>query len=114
LVPRGAAGLACDDDAVALGPMRLVDSATDAAGRRRYRLRPTAEIAQALRLAYGSAPNEIERCRRGLAHIAQLLTAGERAPACIRAVQLAFPEIAPDGMAKLAHAASLQKYNPNW
>ena len=34
--------------------------------------------------------------------------------ACIRAVQLAFPEIAPEGMAKLAHAASLQKDNPDW
>jgi Mannosyl-glycoprotein endo-beta-N-acetylglucosaminidase len=114
LVPHGAAGLACDDDGVALGPMRLVDSATDAAGRRRYRLRPASEIAEALRLAYGSASKQIERCQRGFARIAQLLSAGERAQACIRAVQLAFPEIAPDGMAKLAHAASLQKYNPNW
>jgi hypothetical protein len=114
LVPRGAAGLACDDDGVTLGPMRLVDSATDTCGRRRYRLRPAAEIAQALRLAYESAPGEIERCQRGLADIAQLLTAGERARACIHAVQLAFPAIAPEAMAKLAHAASLQKYNPNW
>ncbi len=114
LVPRGGAGLACDDDGVALGPMRLVDSVTDASGRRRYRLRPAAEIAEALRFAYGAAPGEIERCRRGLADIAQLLTAGEPAQAGIHAVQLAFPEIAPAGMAKLAHAASLQKYNPNW
>ncbi len=43
-----------------------------------------------------------------------MLTAGERAQARIRAVQLAFPEIAPAGTAKLAHAASLQKDNPNW
>jgi hypothetical protein len=41
-------------------------------------------------------------------------TAGERAQACIHAVQLAFPQIAPEGMAKLAHAAALQKDNPNW
>ena len=32
LVPRGAAGLACDDDGVALGPMRLVETVTDASG----------------------------------------------------------------------------------
>jgi hypothetical protein len=114
LVPRGAAGLACDDDGVALGPMRLVEAVTDAAGCRRYRLRPAPEIAEALRLAYGSASNEIERCQRRFARIAQLLTAGERAQACIHAVQLAFPEIAPENIAKLAHAAALQKYNPNW
>jgi hypothetical protein len=46
--------------------------------------------------------------------ISQLLTAGERVQACIQAVLLAFPEIAPEGMAKLARAASLQKDNPNW
>ena len=114
LVPRGAAGLACDDDGVALGPMRLVEAVTDAAGCRRYRLRPAPEIAEALRLAYGSASNEIERCQRGFARIAQLLTAGERAQACIRAVQLACPEVLPDAMAKLAQAALLQKDNPNW
>jgi hypothetical protein len=71
-------------------------------------------VAQALRRAYGYAPDKIARCRRGLADIARLLAAGERAQACIRTVQLAFPEIMPDGMAKLARAASLQKYNPNW
>jgi hypothetical protein len=91
LVPRGAAGLACDDDGVALGPVRLVEAVADPFGRRVYRLRPAAEIAQALRLAYGSTPDEIERCRRGLARVADLLTAGERAQACIHAVQLAFP-----------------------
>jgi hypothetical protein len=40
LVPRGAAGLACDDDGVALGPVRLVETVADAAGCRRYRPRP--------------------------------------------------------------------------
>ena len=113
LVPRGEAGLACDDDGVALGPLRLVEAVTDADGCRVYRPRPAEEIAEALRLAYGAAPDEIERSRRGLAEIARLLTAGERAQAGIRAVQLAFPEIAPDAMAKLAQAASLQKDNPN-
>jgi hypothetical protein len=114
LVPRGAAGLACDDDGVALGPVRLVEPVADAAGRRVYRLRRAAEIAEALRRAYGYAPDEIARCQRGLAAIARLLNAGERAQAGIRAVQLAFPEIMPAAMAKLAQAASLQKDNPNW
>ncbi len=58
LVPRGAAGLACDDDGVALGPVQLVEAVTDASGRRSYRLRPAAAVTQALRLAYGSAPTK--------------------------------------------------------
>jgi hypothetical protein len=70
LVPRGAAGLACDDDGVTLGPVRLVEAVIDPSGRRFYRLRPMPEMTQALRLAYGSAPDEIERCQRGLARIA--------------------------------------------
>ena len=113
LVPRGA-GLSCDDDGVALGPVRLVEAVIDRCGRRVYRLRPASEVAQALRLAYGSLPDEIERCQRGLARVGELLTAGARAQACIHAVQLAFPQIAPEAMANLAHAASLQKDNSNW
>ena len=113
LVARGAAGLACDDDGVALGPVRLVEAVVDPSGRRFYRVRPASEVTQALRLAYGSPADEIERCRRGLTRIARLLTDGERAQACIHAVQLAFPEAAPEAMAKLAHAAGLQKENPD-
>ncbi|MFZ3237116.1 MAG: glucosaminidase domain-containing protein [Stellaceae bacterium] len=114
LVPRGAAGLACDDDGVALGPVRLVEAVVDPSGRRTYRMRPAAEVAEALRLAYGATADAIENARRGLAEIARLLNSGERAQAGIRAVQLAFPEIASAAMAKLTHAASLQKDNPNW
>ncbi len=106
LVPRGEAGLACDDDGVALGPVRLVEAVADPSGRRRYRMRPASEVAEALRLAYGSTPDEIERWRRCLARVTQLLTAGERAQACIQAVLLAFPAVAPEGMAKLARAAA--------
>jgi hypothetical protein len=39
---------------------------------------------------------------------------GEDALARIYAVLIGFPEIAPDGMAKLAAVASLRKYNPDW
>jgi hypothetical protein len=106
LVARGAAGLACDDEGVALGPMPLVESVSDASGRRCYRMRSAEEVTQAFRLAYGSAPDEIERYRRGLAEVTQLLAAGEGAQARIQAVLLAVPEIAPEGMAKLAQAAT--------
>ncbi len=114
LVPRGAAGLACDDDGVALGPMPLVEAVSDTSGRRYYRVRSAEEVAQAFRLAYGSAADEIERYRRCLDRITQLLSAGEDARARIEAVLLAVPEIAPEGMAKLAEAAALQKANADW
>lgn len=39
---------------------------------------------------------------------------GDDALASIHAVLIGFPEIAPDGMAKLAVVASLRKYNPHW
>jgi len=114
LVPRGAAGLACDDDGVALGPMPLIEAVTDASGRRCYRICPEAEVARAFRLAYGLTPDEIERYRRGLARVTRLLGAGEEAQARLEAVLLAAPEIAPEGMAKLAEAAALRKANPDW
>jgi len=114
LVPRGEAGLACDEDGVALGPMLLVEAVNDASGRRRYHIRPAEEVAEAFRLAYGFSPDEIERCRRGFDKIVQLLTDGEDAQARIHAVLLAAPEITPEGMTKLAHAAALRKANPDW
>jgi hypothetical protein len=114
LVPRGGPGLACDAEGVTLGPMALVEALGSPSGSRSYRVRPQPEVARALRLAYGDETAEIERRRRGLARVAALLEAGEAVQAQIEAVLLALPEIAPDAMAKLAHAASLQKANPNW
>jgi hypothetical protein len=91
LVPRGAAGLACDDDGVTLGPVALVEAVSDAPGRRCYRMHPAAEVAQAFRLAYGSALTDIDRYQRSLARIAQLLSACEGVRARIEAVLLAVP-----------------------
>ncbi len=114
LVPRGASGLACDEDGVALGPMPLVEAVSDEAGRRCYHMCPAEEIVRAFRLAYGSAVDEIERYKKGLVRITQWLSAGEEVQARIEAVLLALPEILPAGMAKLAEAAALRKANPNW
>lgn len=111
---RGGAGLCCDADGVALGPLPLVDAVAGASGRRSYHLRPMSQVARALRLAYDAASDDIERWQRGLAKVAELLDAGAVVQAGIRAVLLAFPEIEPAAMAKLAHAAELQKYNPHW
>ena len=115
LVQRGGPGLACDDDGLALGTATLAKTDGEASGRRRCRLRPPDDVALALRLAYGPiADPVIERWCRGLAKVAELLARGEDAHARIYAVLLGFPEIAPEGMAKLACAISLQKYNPDW
>ena len=107
LVPRGGAGLACDDDGVALGPVSLVEAFRDEAGKLRFRAQPLADLGKAMRLAYGDAESEaIARHHRGLSRIAELLAAGEGTRARIHAVQLGFPNIGEDGMAKLARAAS--------
>jgi len=114
LANRGNPGLTCDEDGLALGPAILAKVVRDAEGQRIYRLRPPEDIAQALRLAYGPVPDRvIERWACGLARVAELLAEGEAARACIHAVLLGFPEIAPEGMAKLARAA-LRKYGDAW
>jgi hypothetical protein len=98
-----------------VGPLALAEKVRSASEGRRYRLLPLDEMATALRLAYGSMSETVmERRCRGVARVAQLLGAGEDALARIYAVLLGFPEVAPDGMTKLAAAASLRKYNPDW
>ena len=110
LVPRGRAGLACDTDGVTLGQVPLVDAA-DINGRRG---------ARTTRWRRRSASPTASPPRRSIAAAAVLpkwrssLTAGEIAQAGIRAVLLALPEISRAGMARLANAADLQKYNPHW
>jgi hypothetical protein len=103
LVPRGRAGLACDDEGVSLGPVTLVDAFRDADGWLRFRSRPAAEIDEALTLAYGARLGGLlARRRRSLSHIAELLTAGEGARARLHALLMGFPDIDDEGMAKLS------------
>lgn len=102
LVPRGGAGLACDDDGVALGPVSLVEAWRDEGGKLRFRAKPLAEVGKAMRLAYGDAKDEtVARHHRGLSRIAELLAAGEGTRARIHAVQLGFGDIDDDGMARV-------------
>lgn len=112
---RGNPGLACDEDGLALGPVILAKAFRDTAGHRRYLSRPPEDMARLFRLAYGPVPDRVmERWCRGLARVVQLLASGEDARARLHAVLLGFPEIAPDGMAKLARAAGLRKYGDAW
>lgn len=113
LVPRGAAGLSCDETGVALGPVSLIDR-IDATGKARYVLRPTVEIARKLGLAYRDMSEaEFDRCLVGLDRIAKAFEHDEAALAMIIAVQLRLPEIDAIGMAKLAAATDLHKYSPD-
>lgn len=106
LAPRGRAGLACDDEGVALGPVSLVEGFRDEDGALRFRSRPAREVSEALKIAYGDAVGEtLARRRRGLEHIAELLTDGEDARAKMHAVLLGFPDIDDEGMAKLRRLA---------
>lgn len=113
LVKRGDPGLVCDDEGLALGPVVLAKAGFDRAGQRHCELRPTEDVAEALRLAYGPISDRaIERWSRGLPKVAELLTRGEHARAGIFAIMLGFPEIAPDDMVKLAAPAHAKNTIP--
>jgi hypothetical protein len=45
LATRGNRGLTCDEDGLALGPVILAKAVHNAAGHRRYRLRPSEDMA---------------------------------------------------------------------
>ena len=115
LATPGGSGLSCDEKGLALGPMPLAILEAGSAATPRYRARPAAELSQILRLAYGAQPDPIvERFRSGLQRVVELLEAGEVGRAGVHAVLLGFPEISPDGMAKLAGAVDLEKGGSSW
>jgi len=116
LAKRGAAGLSCDVDGVTLGPVPLITPIRNQnkTSRQRYKLRPAGEVARAIALAYGAVADDgIEARLAGLGRVAKALDRGEDALAAIIAVHLRFPGIAADGMAKLAAAHDLRKYDPD-
>jgi lysozyme family protein len=113
LSPRGGAGLACDEAGAALGPAVVV-AVRKRRGGEAFRARPAKQLGQILALAYGpKAGDAAPRVRAGLARIAKALNNGQPALAAICAVQMRLPEIAPEGMAKLAGAGDLLKYDPD-
>ncbi|MGH7033158.1 MAG: polymorphic toxin type 44 domain-containing protein [Stellaceae bacterium] len=62
----------------------------------------------------GMIPQLIDEVAEGFGRIAKSLNAGDHVRARILAVQMRVPGLTPSAMAKLAKAAGLQKYNPNW
>jgi len=113
LTPRGGLGLACDEKGVALGPTVLVD-ALSSDGKSVYEVRPAAEIARTLALAYGAiAADELARHLRGLDLAARALEAGDLAKAGIATVLLKLPPLTAEAFAKLARERTLRKYSPD-
>ena len=101
LFRRDGAGLCCDEDGLALGPVPLVAVSGETRGRRQFRLRPAAEVTDALQLAFGPLSGEtIERSLATFERIAAFLKDGEIACAAIAAVRLCLPEIEADGVAE--------------
>jgi hypothetical protein len=115
LVPRGGAGLACDQDGITLGAANLVRSRLGERGRRHCDVQPPQTLRRVLAAAYGPQPDEVvERLHRGLRRAAARLEAGDLAHAGIETVMLALPELAPRAMAKLAGIADLGKRGDAW
>jgi hypothetical protein len=114
LAPRGGAGLSCDKDGVALGPVVLVAAQKTASGKARYRLRSAEELKKTFALAYGpKPPGTFARWHEGLNRVAEALDQGQAVLAAISAVQLGLPEIAPERMDKLARSSLTKSYNPD-
>ena len=110
LVSRGGAGLACDQDGLALGGADLARATREARGAARCDVRSPAEIARILRAAYGPQTDaEVLRVHRGLCGTAASIEAGYLAHAGIEAVMLALPDLTPEALAKLAEIADLEK-----
>lgn len=115
LAPRGGGGLTCDKGGVALGPAELVRAGADAAGRRRYEVRPPHGLGRVLSVAYGPQPEEVVfRLHRGLRRAASAIEAGDLCLAGIETVLLRLPDPTRSVLAKLAEFAELEKGGTDW
>ncbi len=115
LAPRGGAGLACDEEGLALGAVVLAHTQVDARGVRRCVMRPPEEIGRILRASYGPLRDEtVVRLHQGLGRAAALIEAGDLGRAGIQAVMLGFPDLTPEAAQKLAAIADLEKAGAAW
>jgi hypothetical protein len=115
LVKRGAAGLACDEDGVALGSVSLISARKIAGGGRLCSVRSPDEIGAILRTGYGPQPAElVSRLHRGLCRTAAWIEAGDIGRAGVEALMLGLPDLTSEAMAKLDRIADLEKGNAAW
>lgn len=112
LVSRGEAGLACDAEGVALGPICLVSRRE---GHDVWAAASLRDVELALRLAYGhDDKNLARRCHAGLDRIAKALAASDVVRAAVEAVHLGLPPLDRKAMKKLAALSPLSKGVDAW
>ena len=115
LVTRGAAGLACDEDGVALGSVSLISVRKIAGGGRLCSVRSLTELSAILRTGYGPQPAElVSRLHRGLRRAAAWIEAGDIGRAGVEALMLGLPDLTSEAMVKLDGIADLEKGNAAW
>jgi len=104
------AGLTLDDRGLLLGCVPIAVREQGVRGERRYRIKPAAEIARMLRLAYDEAPDDLGvRCARRLQRVVDLLKVGDDAKAGVQVSLARFPAISPEGLGKLSAARGLRR-----
>jgi hypothetical protein len=106
--------LCCDEDGVALGPVRLVEKSDEVPGKR-YKVCSAETFVGALAVAYGRLPDDwMLYLANGIGRMTKSLEEGDLTLAMMKATFLRFPEIEPENMAKL-EAEELVKagFNPN-
>jgi hypothetical protein len=115
LVARGHAGLACDEEGVALGPSPLAVVGLDEAGFRRCDVVPVEVLERILSLAYGpQTKSVIQHCHSSLRRIATSIEEEELGRAGIEAVMMRLLALSPDAMAKLVEADDFLKAGTAW
>jgi hypothetical protein len=115
LTARGGAGLACDENGLALGEVDLVRVRQDANGVAHCEVRSSGEVGQILRAAYGPLTDAVvSRLHRGLRRAAAYIEAGDLGRAGIEAVMLGLPDLAPGAMTKLAETDLEKASNTAW
>lgn len=112
LVQRGEAGLACDADGLALGPLPLVERGEGQVG---WVAASPKAVEITLKLAYGDDDQTFARRRHaGLVRIAKAFDAGDLLCAGIEAVHLRLPPVSREAMRKLSALSSLSKSADAW
>jgi len=115
LVARGEAGLACDQQGVALGAADLARPGLGGGSLGRCEVLSLGELDEVLKSAYGPQPKDtVQRVHRGLHRAAGWIDAGDVGRAGIETVNLGLPDLTAEAMIKLAEIADLKKRGDAW
>jgi hypothetical protein len=114
LVSRGEWGLACDEAGLAIGPLDLIVRIGDSGPT--YKSGEATVLKAVAEAIYGTDAKEaLEWFLARVGAIADAMSKGQHALACISAVQLRLGAASPEIVTRLAKvAAGLCKFNPRW